>query len=271
MRKCKFKVHPIEIILVVMLFLTLVLAIITRSRTSHQHMAGEDIEEIVIDYSAIKTDDGHYSYEDENYNSSFGIDISEFQENVDWQKVKDAGVEFVFLRIGRRGATTGLLYDDTEFASHYEGARKVGLKVGVYFFSQAVSVKEAKEEADFVYDRLKGKKIDFPVVYDLEEVYLENETPRISGLSREEHTANALAFCERLNKKHYDTMIYTYLYWSDTYYDMEQISRYPIWFAQYDADVPTLDYPISIWQYSKTGMIDGISVPIDLNIMFIRK
>ena len=271
MRKRKFKLHPVEIILITMLFLTLILAIITRSRTSHQQMAGEETETIAIDYSKIKDSNGHYSYEDKNYSSSFGIDISEFQENVDWQKVKDCGVEFVFLRIGRRGATTGLLYDDTEFASHYEGARKAGLKVGVYFFSQAINVKEAKEEADFVYDRLKGKKIDFPVVYDLEEVYLENETPRISGLSREEHTANALAFCERLNKKHYDTMIYTYLYWSDTYYDMEQISRYPIWFAQYDTEEPKLEYPISIWQYSKTGRIDGISVPIDFNIMFIRK
>ncbi len=271
MRKRKMKIHPIEIILVVMLMMTLLLAVVLRSRTSHQQMAGEGTEETVIDYSAISDVNGHYYYEDRNYHSSFGIDISEFQENVDWQKVKDAGVEFVFLRIGRRGATTGLLYDDSEFTSHYEGARKVGLKVGVYFFSQATDIKEAREEADFVIDRLKGKKIDFPIVYDLEEVYLENETPRISELTMEEHTANALAFCERLNKKHYDTMIYTYQYWAETYYDMEKISRYPIWYAAYDTDEPKLDYPISIWQYSKTGMIDGIGVPIDFNIMFIKK
>ena len=271
MRKRKLKLHPIEIILIALLFLTLILAIITRPRTSHPQMAGEESEMIDIDYSRITDMNGHYSYEDENYGSSFGIDISEFQENVDWQKVKDAGVEFVFLRIGRRGATTGLLYDDEEFDSHYEGARKAGLKVGVYFFSQAINEKEAREEADFVYDRLKGKKIDFPVVYDLEEVYLENETPRISELTREDHTANAMAFCERLNRKHYDTMIYTYQYWAETYYDMEQISSYPIWYAAYDTDQPKLDYPISIWQYSKTGRIDGIGVPIDFNIMFIRK
>lgn len=271
MLKRILKRHPIEIILCVLLVLTLVLAIVIRSKTSHQKMAGEDNVSDKIDYTAIQKIDDRYYYEDRNYRSSFGIDISEFQENIDWQKVKDAGVEFVFLRIGRRGATTGLLYDDTEFETHYEGARKAGLKIGVYFFSQACSIKEAQEEADFVISRLKGKKIDFPVAYDLEEVYLTDETPRISELTREEHTANALAFCRRLNKKHYDAMIYTYQYWAETYYDMEQISAYPIWYAVYDTDEPKLEYPISIWQYSKTGMIDGISVPIDLNIMFIRK
>ena len=271
MRKRKLKLHPIEIILIVLLVVTLLLAILIRSRTSHQKMAGEGNETVTIDYSAIKEIDGKYYYEDKNYRSSFGIDVSEFQENIDWQKVKDAGVEFVFLRIGRRGATTGLLYDDTEFETHYKGAKKAGLKIGVYFFSQACSTAEAEEEADFVIGRLKGKKIDFPIVYDLEEVYLADETPRISELSREEHTANVLAFCKRLNRRHYDAMIYTYQYWAETYYDMEQISAYPIWYAAYDTNEPKLDYPISIWQYSKNGMIDGISVPIDLNIMFIRK
>ena len=134
-----------------------------------------------------------------------------------------------------------------------------------------MTIKEAQEEADFVYDRLKGKKIDFPVVYDLEEVYLENETPRISELTREEHTANALAFCERLNKKHYDTMIYTYQYWAENFYDMEKLKDYPIWYAQYDVKEPVFAYPITIWQYSHEGKVSGIEGAADLDIMFIRK
>ena len=150
MLKRIFKRHTIEIILFVLLIATLLLAVLIRSKTSHQKMAGEGNETVTVDYSAIRDIDGKYYYEDKNYRSSFGIDVSEFQENIDWQKVKDAGVEFVFLRIGRRGATTGLLYDDTEFETHYKGAKKAGLKIGVYFFSQACSTAEAEEEAELI-------------------------------------------------------------------------------------------------------------------------
>lgn len=224
-----------------------------------------------INYEDIKVVSGKYFYEDENFTSSFGIDVSTFQDEIDWNKVKNDSVEFAYIRIGRRGATTGLLYEDDLFEANYEGAKKAGLKIGVYFFSQAINETEARQEADWVINKLKGKEIDLPIAYDCEEVFLENELSRVIFLDKEDITKNALAFCRRLEEKNYHPIIYTYQFWADNYYDMEQLSSYPIWFAQYDVDEPKLDYPISIWQYSDKGTINGITTPVDLNIMFIKK
>ena len=231
----------------------------------------EEVSEPTIDYSKIDVISGKYYYEDENFSSSFGIDVSEFQDEIDWKKVKEDGVEFVYLRIGRRGATTGLIYEDSKFAVNYEDAKENGLKLGVYFFSQAKDEKEALEEAAWVREHLKGKEVDLPVVYDCEEVILEDEPSRLEGVEKEQLTANTIAFLEDMKKSGYDVMVYTYLYWADTFYDMEQIARYPIWFAQYDTEAPKLEWPVSIWQYSNQGTINGIKEPTDLNIMFIRK
>ena len=231
----------------------------------------EEVSEPTIDYSKIDVISGKYYYEDENFSSSFGMDVSEFQDEIDWKKVKEDGVEFAYLRIGRRGATTGLIYEDSKFAVNYEGAKENGLKLGVYFFSQAKDEKEALEEAAWVREHLKGKEVDLPVVYDCEEVILEDEPSRLVGVEKEQLTANTIAFLEDMKKSGYDVMVYTYLYWADTFYDMEQIARYPIWFAQYDTEAPKLEWPVSIWQYSNQGTINGIKEPTDLNIMFIRK
>lgn len=228
-------------------------------------------DEIKIDFEKIDRSDDHYSYQDDHYSSLFGIDVSTYQNEIDWKKVKEDGVDFVFIRIGRRGATTGLLYEDDLFEANYAGAKENGLKVGVYFFSQAISEKEAREEADWVKRHLSGKQIDFPIVYDCEEVVLENETPRMSGLGKEEITANAIAFAQRLSRHRYETIIYTNAYWAGKVYDMEKLSDLPVWLAQYDVDVPEFEHPFCIWQYSDVGEIAGIEGPVDLNIMFIPK
>lgn len=227
----------------------------------------EDPQVSEIDYAKISDDNGHYHYEDENFTSSFGIDVSEFQKKIEWHLVADSGVEFAFLRIGWRGATEGHLYDDERFAENYQGARNSGLKVGVYFLSQAISEKEAREEANWLCARLAGKAIDFPIVYDLEEPHIE-ETPRISVLSRKQFTDNALAFLEEIEKNGYEAMIYTYPYWAENYYEMDRLNAYPLWYASYD-EAP--DLPVSIWQYSRSGTINGIIEETDLNIMFIPK
>ena len=227
--------------------------------------------EMSIDFDKIDRSDGHYSYEDDNYSSLFGIDVSTYQNEIDWQKVKADGVDFVFIRIGRRGATTGLLYEDDLFETNYAGAKENGLKVGVYFFSQAISEKEAREEADWVKKHLSGKQIDFPVVYDCEEVVLEDEISRMSELGKEEITSNAIAFAQRLSRHRYETIIYTNAYWAEEVYDMDRLTELPIWLAQYDVDVPVFEHPFFLWQYSDAGEIDGVKGPVDLNIMFIPK
>ncbi len=210
-------------------------------------------------------------YEDTTYSSLAGIDVSEFQDTIDWKKVKEDGIDFTFLRIGRRGASTGLLYLDQEFEKNYAGAKEQSIPIGVYFFSQAISDKEIDEEVEFVLDNLKGKELNLPVVYDLEEVYLPDETPRANSMTKEEKTARALHFCKKIEEKGYRAMIYTGLYWARDSYDMEQLKDFPIWFAQYGVDYPDLEYPFEIWQYSDSGRVNGVSQPVDMNIMFIRK
>ena len=224
-----------------------------------------------IDYSKIRSISGKYQYEDDNYTSSFGIDVSTFQGDIDWQKVKNDGVEFVFIRIGRRGATTGYIYDDDLFEKNYLGAKAADIKVGVYFFSQAITTEEAKLEAKWIVTKLRDKEIDLPVVFDCEDVYLEDEESRILDLSKEEITNHAIAFFQELEKSGYQGMLYANLDWTHRYYDMELLKDYPFWFAQYDVTGPTVDLPINIWQYSDKGTINGINHPVDLNIMFIKK
>ena len=254
-----------------MILLVMLMITILKKCTGNSVSEPEIIENIRVDYAQLSNENGRYRYEDENYSSCFGIDVSTFQGDIDWKKVKEDGVEFVFIRIGRRGATTGLIYEDDEFEKNYKGAKENDIRIGVYFFSQAITEKEAKEEAEWVVKKLKGKEIDLPVVYDLDEVYLEDETPRTDDITGEAATKNALAFLETIEKNHHAGMLYTSLYWSECYYNMEQLSGYPIWYAQYDSDIPELELPIGIWQYSSQGVIEGIDEKTDLNIMFIRK
>ncbi len=270
----KSKNHLLILILTVLFVVFSVLIIWgRREKDIKEDVEQEEIVETepVIDFSKIESISGKYYYEDEHFASSFGIDVSEFLEDINWKKVKEDKVEFAYMRIGRRGATTGLLYDDEEFEINYRGAKENGIKVGVYFFSQAVNEKEAIEEAEWVLERLKGKQIDLPVVYDCEEVYLEDEVQRIEGLDAKQLSDNTLAFMHRIEEEGYETMVYTYQYWADTFYEMDRLASYPIWFAQYDTQEPGFDYPITIWQYSKYGTINGIDGATDLNIMFIRK
>ena len=270
----KLKNRKFEILMGVLLLFFVILVV---AGSLFRKEEAEKEEEIIvehepeIDYSKIDVISGKYYYEDEHFTSSFGIDVSEFQEEIDWKKVSEDKVEFAYIRVGRRGATTGLLYEDEKFEENYKGAKENGIKTGVYFFSQAINEEEAVEEAKWVIDHIKDKELDLPVVFDCEEVYLSDEKPRLDGLDKEQHTANTIAFLEEMKKNGYEVMVYTYLYWADTYYDMDQISVYPIWFAQYDADVINLEWPVNIWQYSNNGTINGIKEPTDLNIMFIRK
>ena len=225
-----------------------------------------------VDYKNIRSISGKYYYEDEYFTSSFGIDVAEFQQTIDWKKVRDDAVEFAYIRLGRRGATKGDLYMDDRFEENYKGARENGLKVGVYFFSQALDEKEAIEEAHFVLSALENKPIDLPIAYDLEEVFLEDDlVSRIFLLDKEQLTKNAIAFVNEIKKFGHEAVIYTYPYWLTNFYILDEIKDIPLWYAQYDISKPEIDLPLYIWQYSNKGTINGIDKETDLNIMFIRK
>ena len=209
------------------------------------------------------------SYEDDKYTSRLGVDVSVFQGDIDWEQVKAAGYEFAILRIGYRGyGEEGTLNADEKFEQNLKNARKAGMDAGVYFFSQAVNEEEAKEEADFVLEHLKGQELQMPVVYDPEHI-LEDEA-RTDGVTGEQFTQNAKVFCKAIEEAGYDAMIYSNMLWEAYELDLEKLSDYPVWYADYE-EFPQTPYRFSMWQYSSTGSVPGIGGNVDLDIQFVKR
>ena len=196
--------------------------------------------------------------------SVLGIDVSEWQENIDWQQVKAAGVEFVMLRAGWRGSEQGLLFEDTLAQSHYAGAKAAGLKVGAYFFSQAVSVEEAVEEANFLLDIIKDWKLDMPVVYDWEHI---QDSYRTGAVDAQLLTDCTKAFCDTVAEAGYQPMVYFNSTLSFDLLYLNELTDYKFWLAQYSN---ILQYPhrVDMWQYTETGSVPGIGGNVDINLYF---
>ena len=211
---------------------------------------------------------GLITYDDEK--ASLGIDVSSYQETINWQQVKESGIEFVMIRAGYRGATRGALREDTNFQANYNGAKEAGLKVGVYFFSQATSVAEAEEEAGFVLQLLQDKKLDYPVVFDWETAeVLDNgvDISRTKAVTGEEVTSFAQAFCKKIDKAGFTAAIYFNRNLAYDYYNLEEIDQYDFWLAEYRT-IPAFYYDFQMWQYSDNAQVRGISTPVDINICF---
>lgn len=269
------KIVLIVIPLIIILFVS-VYAIISANKPAEVIDKEEMENEIeIVPYSDFNwsclSQDERRKYEDDKYTSMFGIDVSTFQDAINWNKVKNDGVEFAFIRLGYRGAQEGALHIDTEFENNYEKALENGLKIGVYWYSQPVDEQEVIEEAHFVLNAIKDKHLDFPIVYDLEEtMYYDGTVSRIHDFTKEQFTSFAKVFCEEIKKYHHDVMIYTGLHWSEDNYNMDELIDYPIWLAQYSS-VPTFDYPFVMWQYTEDGQVDGINTSVDYDILFIQK
>ncbi len=212
---------------------------------------------------------GYIRYEDGK--SVLGVDVSEHQGTIDWQAVKNAGMDFVILRVGYRGMTEGLLNVDATFEQNYQGAVDAGLKVGVYFFSQAITEKEAQQEADFVLETLNGRELSYPVVFDWETPIPSEELPaedlRAYNMSGEEVTSFAKAFCQQIEKKGYTACVYTNKHMAYNSFNLEELKEYALWYAEYQP-APSLYYDFRIWQYSASGTVPGIEGNVDLNICF---
>ncbi len=277
-RKTKRKVDLPHLLTFICVCLTFTIAIGLLCYGTYQAFFGHDYNVILknplslLPRSFLDEDclsgDMYKSYEDENYTSSFGIDVSSHQKNIDWENVAKSGVEFAYLRVGYRGYQGGSLNLDETFYDNYRGAKQAGIKVGVYFFSQAISQVEAIDEAYFVRDAIKNLDIDLPVAYDLEDI--DYDEGRIEDLTNNEKTTFALSFCAKMEDFGYNSIIYTNFEWSKFHYDLNQIMNYDIWFAQYN-DLPYFEYAFKIWQYTDQGIIPGIQEPVDLNLMLIKK
>lgn len=196
--------------------------------------------------------------------SVLGIDISEHQQAIDWVAVKEAGIEFVMIRVGYRGYMYGEIYDDSAAQEHYQGAKAAGLKIGAYFFSQAVNAEEAKAEAEFALNAVQDWELDMPLVYDWEYISAEARTGTVGS---RDLTDCAIAFCSAVQAAGYDTMIYFNQNQGWDLLFLEELTDYGFWLAMY-SDRMTYPYKLAMWQYSCTGVVPGIQGNVDLNLYF---
>ncbi len=222
------------------------------------------------DYSRMDNSKELYTYTDADGKviSKVGIDVSKWQGQIDWQAVADFGVEFVITRLGFRGYGNGELVVDEWYHDYMQGAIDAGLEVGTYFFSQAITQKEAVEEAEFVLEHIKNYNITMPVVFDTE--IIEDEEARTHGVDGQVFTDACISFCDVIDEAGYESMIYFNLVWSAFTLDLEQLTKYNKWYADYH-DEPQYPYDFQLWQYTETGNIPGVSGNCDINIYFERQ
>ena len=207
---------------------------------------------------------GRYVYSsDGELTSRFGIDVSSHQGDIDWEAVKAEGVEFVFVRAVYRGYGTGKLVIDEKCLQNIEGAQAVGIDVGVYVFSQAISQAEVLEEASTVIGLLDGYTLQLPIVFDVEKVA--DSSARTNALTVQERTDLTKAFLEAVKNAGYQPMFYHNTEMGAMLLDLTQVTEYPKWFAGYNREF-YWPYEYDIWQYSETGRVNGINGNVDLDI-----
>lgn len=218
------------------------------------------------DPEGFKEENGIRTYSSDGVTGVAGIDVSSYQKSVDWQAVKDAGIEFAMIRVGYRGYVSGKLDLDDCFLDHMEGALDAGLDVGVYFFSQALTEEEAIEEAEYVLTWIEGYEINCPVVFDWEEVQAEARTDEMNMLML---TACADAFCRTVEDAGYEASVYFNQAYGYQQLNLASLLDYDFWLAEY-ASTPSFVYDFQMWQYTNEGKVPGIDGPVDLNIYFKR-
>lgn len=200
--------------------------------------------------------------------SRLGVDVSSHQGKIDWQAAAADGIEFAFIRAGYRGYETGRLAEDSRFIENAEGAYAAGIEVGLYFYSQALTEQEAREEAEYLVSCIEelDAEITLPLVFDWE--LPEGENVRTEELSGEEQTRCCEAFCAAVREAGYEAAYYSSVNTAIFRYDLAALHDETLWLAQY-TDEPDFPYRHDIWQFTCFGKVDGIDTYTDLNLMFI--
>ena len=195
------------------------------------------------------------------------IDVSEFQDSINWNKVKATGIDGAIIRCGFRGATTAKLQEDAMFINHIKGAHKAGVKCGIYMFTEAINDKEGREEADYAIAQWKkaGVPLYYPIAVDTEKVNIKGERAR--NLTKAQRTSAIKGFCERIKELGYTPMIYASTDWLNNKLDMSKLP-YDVWVAQYYKECQYKGKYV-MWQYTSTGKVAGISGNVDLNHCYI--
>lgn len=205
-------------------------------------------------------------YKDGKVISYLGVDISEKQGYVDFNKVKKAGIDFCMIRAGARGYGTGQLFLDDNFTDNMKRASDAGLEVGVYFYSQAITEEEVLEEVMLVLDTIKDYNVTYPVAFQME--YVENDTARVEQLSKTSKTELAQIFLGTVQSSGYTPMLYGKKEWLLKKVDLTKLSDYDVWLSQNEMQ-PDYPYQFGVWQYTNHAVVDGISGSVNLNISLI--
>jgi GH25 family lysozyme M1 (1,4-beta-N-acetylmuramidase) len=215
----------------------------------------------------VDEDTGYMTYGGGYY--AVGVDVSAHQKEIDWEQVAASGVEFAIIRVGFRGYAGGTVNQDSYFEENIKGALTAGLDVGVYFFSQAVTVDEAIEEAEYTLKMIRPYNITYPVVFDWERQSA--STSRTKDTDEETVAACAAAFCETVKAAGYTPMFYSS---PSKAYKMElgYLADYPFWLAHYTINqtASSYRYRYDIWQYSSSGSVPGITGKVDMDISLRR-
>lgn len=220
-----------------------------------------DNEMFYIDYD----DKMFYHDIDGNRASTIAIDVSEFQTDINWAAVREAGVRVVMIRVGYRGYGSGKLVEDAKFREYVENALSENLRVGVYFYTQGINMEEGVEEAHFVLDIIKDYNITCPVAIDTEALYVDDA--RTNDLDNTARTDVVVGFCDTVKEAGYTPMVYTNRNWLVQMLDVTRLGGYKIWYAHY-TNQPDLPYEYVGWQYTDSGTLNGVSGNVDLNVWF---
>ena len=211
-------------------------------------------------------ENGYKTYDSEDVHAKLGVDVSVYQGSIDWQTVAESDVEFAILRAGYRGYAEGETGVDEYFQYNLEQTALYGMDGGIYFFSQAMTEAEARNEALKVLELVEGYEIKYPIYFDWEPI--SDGDARTASISSSELTRCAQAFCQTIESAGYRAGIYFNLDLASHYYHLRDLTEYTFWLAEYQ-DTPSFPYAFDMWQYSSTGEVPGISTIVDLNLSFL--
>lgn len=222
-----------------------------------------------FDFTKMEDKAGLKRYMENGRKTSYvGVDISKHTGKVNFSSLKAAGVDYVMIRLGSRGYSTGQITLDENFKENIEGAIEAQLDVGIYFYSQAISQDEAVQEANFVAQNLEPYRahIKYPVAFNMG--FVSNDKSRIEGLSREDKTAVSIGFLDAVRASGYVPMVYGDKEWLLKEVDLTKLQDYDVWLSQ-EEEIPDYPYRYAMWQYNTDGVLNGIDGGADLNICFV--
>ncbi len=223
-----------------------------------------------FDFTKMEDKAGLKRYMENGRKTSYvGVDISKHTGKVYFPSLKAAGVDYVMIRLGSRGYSTGQITLDENFKENIEGAIEAQLDVGVYFYSQAISQDEAVQEANFVVQNLEPYrgKVKYPIAFNMG--FVSNDKSRIEGLSREDKTAVTVSFLDAVRAAGYVPMVYGDKEWLIKEVDLTKLQDYDVWLSQ-EEEIPDYPYRYAMWQYNTDGVLNGIDGGADLNICFVN-